>query len=576
LTAIVAADVAGYSRLVALDEEGALRQLGDHLRQVVEPTVAAQGGRIFKTTGDGFLAEFPGSVDAVRCAVAIQDGIAQRNAPVPAEQRLEFRIGVHIAEVVIEDGDILGAGVNIAARLEGLAEPGGVYVSARVQEEAADHLELGFEDLGEQQLKNIPRPVRVYRVLAGAASATPARPNLPRPAKPSIAVIPFRNISGDPEQEYFADALSEDLIIALSRWRWFFVIARDSSFAFKDQTDLQRIGEDLGVRFLLEGSVRKGGSRMRVTAQLVDVASASPVWADAFDRELTDILLLQDEIVQQVVTAIEPTMLSAEGDRVARKNLKDYSAFDCFQRGMWHLNKVSEEGYHEAIPYFREAIARDPELALGYVGLARILYGGAMYGWAKQRRQTFEESLEAAATAIRLDPRDAIAYYAYAGAALHLERYDEALDAARNAVDLNPNFVPGHVRLGQVLAFSGRPAEAVAPIERAIRRNPYDPQQGIMLGTLSLAHYLAGDYVQAVARSKAALARGYRGSLHVTAAALGQLGEALEAERILGREQLIRLVTTLPRLVAREEDRQHVREGLELAARALETEPYEP
>jgi TolB-like protein len=569
----MAADVAGYSRLVAEDEEGTVRQVENCLREVIEPAVTSQGGRIVKTTGDGFLAEFGETVGAVRAALAIQEGVAGCNAEAPPHQRLEFRIGVHSANVIVAGDDIMGGGVNIAARLEALAEPGCIYVSARVQEEAAADVEVGFEDLGEQQLKHIPRPVRVYRLRTAAAAGRPARPNLPRPSKPSIAVLPFRNISGDAEQEYFADALSEDLIIALSRWRWFFVIARDSSFAFKDpQADLQRVGEDLGVRYLLEGSVRKGGSRVRVTAQLVDVASASPVWADTFDRELTDIFLLQDEIVEQVIAAIEPAMLSAEGDRVARKNLRDYSAFDCFQRGMWHLNKVSEDGYHEALPYFREAVARDPELSLGHVGLARALYAGAMYGWSKQRQQDFEEALEAAETAIRLDPRDAIAHHAYSGAALHLRRYDEALDAARKAVDLNPNFVPAHARLGQVLTFTGQAAEAIAPLERAIRRNPYDPQQGIMLGTLSLAHYLAGDYGEAAAQGKAARARGYNGGLHVIAAALGQLGQGEEAERILGREQLIRLVATMPRLVVREEDRQHLQEGLELAAMVLSAE----
>jgi adenylate cyclase len=570
----VAADVAGYSRLVAADEEGALRHLATHLREVVDPAMDEYGGRIFKTTGDGFLAEFASVVAALRCSLKIQDGVAERNRPVLPEHRLEFRIAVHMADVVVaSDDDILGDGVNVAARLESLALPGGVCISGRVHEDVAGRVEVEFYDLGEQPLKNMPRPVRVFRVLLPGSDRLEVRSSLPLPAKPSIAVLPFLNMSGDPEQEYFADALTDDIVTALSRWRWFFVIARDSSFAYKGQkVDAARVGEELGVRYILEGSVRKAGSRVRVNAQLIDASTGVHVWADTLDRNMVDIFQLQDELTEQVVGAIEPAMLQSEGARLSRKNPGDLTAFDCFQRGMWHFNKTTEEGFEAALGLFRQAVDRDPELSQGYVGLARTLYGRALYGWSPNRQAEFEEALEAAEIAIRLDPRDAIAYYAFAGAALYLNRQDDALDAARKAVALNPNFAYGHVRVGQVLSLLGRAGEAVAPIEKAIRRNPYDPQLGVILGTLSLACYLAGDYEASVRYAKSAHSSNYRGAASIVAAGLAQLGRTDEAIELLGRPVFQKVVGHMPRLVAqaREDDRQHLWQGLRMAARALE------
>jgi adenylate cyclase len=388
------------------------------------------------------------------------------------------------------------------------------------------------------------------------------------PAKPSIAVLPLENLGGDPEQEYFADAITEDIVTALSRWRWFFVIAWNSSLTYKGaDVDVMRIGRELGVRYVLEGSVRKIGARVRVTAQLLDAANGSHVWADRFDRELVDVLALQDEITEQVVAAIEPAMLHSEGARIARKSLTDYSALDCFHRGMWHLNRVSEDGYGQALGLFREATARDPELSLGHIGLARILYGGAIYGWSAQAIDDLRQARAEAQTAISLDPRDAYGYFAGAGASLYLGDHRAALDDARRSITLNPNFAFGHYRLGQVLIYSGRPAEAIAPIERSLRFSPYDPQLGPMLESLALAHYQARHYEEAVDQARAANHLNNARASVLLAASLAQLGRLEAAAAALPRIMEDRATKARP-MIARYADPaflDHLREGMHLA-----------
>ena len=394
------------------------------------------------------------------------------------------------------------------------------------------------------------------------------RPTLALPAKPSIAVLPFKNMSGDPEQEYFADAISEDVVTALSRWRWFFVIARDSSFTYKDHdVDLGRVGHELGVRYALQGSVRKLANRVQVTAQLVDTENGSHIWADKFDRELVDLMVLQDEITESVVAAIEPAMLHDEGVRIARKSLTDFSALDCFHRGMWNLNKASKEGYGEALALFRDAIRRDPELPVGHIGLARVLYGRAIYGWSAQPAADLEEARAAAEVAIGLDPRDAYGYFACAGASLYLGDHGAALLNANRAVALNPNFAYGHYRLGQVLLFSGRPAEAIAPIERSLRFSPYDPQLEPMLELLALAHYQAKNYDEAVNQARNALnLNGGRASV-VLAASLARLGRTKEAAEAVpqSRNPLASRWRTLAAPYADPAMLEHLREGFRLA-----------
>jgi TolB-like protein/Tfp pilus assembly protein PilF len=360
------------------------------------------------------------------------------------------------------------------------------------------------------------------------------RPTIPTPDRPSIAVLPFKNLTADKDSDYFADAVTEDIVTALSRQHMFFVIASNTSFTYKGRdVEVSRVGRELGVRYILQGSIRKLGERVRVSAQLTDVSDGSNIWADQFNRELVDILAMQDEITERVVAAIEPAMLRSEGMRVVRKSLADFSALDCFYRGMWHLNRVSREGYDQALALFSEAVRRDPDLALGHIGLSRILFGGAIFGWAGQPMEDLHLARSEAQTAIRLDPRDAYGYFASSGASLYLGEHGAALSEARTAVDLNANCAPAHVRMGQTLTFGGYPKEAIAPLERGMRLSPYDSQLSVMLESLALAHYQAGDYERAVVRAREAMHQTYATVSVVLAASLAQLGRFDEARAAL-------------------------------------------
>jgi TolB-like protein len=358
--------VAGYSRLIGADEEGTLNRLKAIRTELIDPTIAEHRGRIVKTTGDGVLVEFSSVVDALRCATQWQHGMNERSAARPANKRIEFRIGVHQGDIVAENDDIFGDGVNVAARLEGLADPGGICVSARVQEDAAGRLDLTFDDLGEQSLKNIARSVRVYRVrLATAEKAattstveSPAAP--PLPDKPSIAVLPFANMSGDPEQEYFADGMVEEIITALSRIRWLFVIARNSTFTYKGQAvDVKQVGRELGVRYVLEGSVRKAGNRVRITGQLIDATNGAHLWADRFDGSLEDVFELQDKVAVSVAGVIEPTLQVAEMRRSAGRPTTDLSAYDLYLRAVAAFFPQTKERNIEALGLLEQAITID-------------------------------------------------------------------------------------------------------------------------------------------------------------------------------------------------------------------------
>jgi adenylate cyclase len=362
LAAILAADVAGYSRLIGADEGGTLERLRALRRELLDPKIAEHRGRLVKTTGDGLLVEFGSVVDALRCAVEVQREMAGHNVGVPLESRIELRIGINVGDVVVEDGDIFGDGVNVAARLEGLAEPGGICVSARVQEDAAGRLDLAFEGIGEQQLKNIARPVRVYRV--ALARAVAAVPHPPLPDKPSIAVLPFANMSGDPEQEYFVDGMVEEIITALSRIRWLFVIARNSSFTYKSQAvDVKQVGRELGVRYVLEGSVRKAGGRVRITAQLIDTTNGAHLWADRFDGALEDVFDLQDKVAVSVAGVIEPALEAAEIARSASRPINDLTAYDLYLRA-YAMVLSSTAQVPEALRLMEQAIARAPHYGL--------------------------------------------------------------------------------------------------------------------------------------------------------------------------------------------------------------------
>jgi TolB-like protein len=380
LAAILAGDVAGYGRLMEADEEGTLAQLKAHRRELVDPKIREHHGRIIKTTGDGMLVEFVSVVDAVRCAVEVQRGMAERNTGEPPDERIEFRLGINVGDIIHDNRDVFGDGVNVAARLEALAEPGGICVSRVVHDQVRDKLDFAFEDMGEQQIKNITRPVHVWHIRVGEkpARSTP----LTLPNKPSIAVLPFVNLSGDPEQEYFADGMVEEIITALSRIRWLFVIARNSTFTYKGQAvDVKQVSRELGVRYVLEGSVRKGGNRVRITAQLIDATNGAHLWADRFDGSLEDVFELQDKVAISVAGVIEPTLRQSEIERARRKRPDSLDAYDLYLRALPYAFTPMPENADKALPLLGKAIELEPDFAAAHAIIAwcheqRYLRGG--------------------------------------------------------------------------------------------------------------------------------------------------------------------------------------------------------
>jgi adenylate cyclase len=574
LAAILAADVVGYSRLMGVDEEGTLNQLRSLRAELIDPKITEHRGRIVKTTGDGLLVEFGSVVDGLRCATEWQRGMAERNAGTP-DDRIEFRIGINVGDVAVEDGDIFGDGVNVAARLEGLAEPGGICVSARVQEDAAGRLDLTFDDIGEQALKNIARPVRVYRVRATgvpptetAPKATPTEiaPALALPDKPSIAVLPFQNMSGDTEQEFFAEGIAEDIITALSRYPSLFVIARNSSFAFKDRAvDMKQIGRELGVRYVLEGSLRKSGNRVRVTAQLVEAETGNHVWAERYDRDLADIFGVQDEITQATTIAIAPAIADAEQQRAMRKPPASLDAWGAYQRGMWHLSKASDEDNVLAEKFFQRAVDLDPMFAGGYVGLSAVLSRA-------KGTQSEEEAL--ARRAVALDGGNAEAHARLALALLARGDHQGASSQAEQAVTICPNLAAAHGALGVALAYSGRPREGLAALKTCIRLDPRAPSLVNRLNQVALAHYFCRDYEAAVEAAKRAIRSfpDFPSPYRWLAAALGELGRTAEAKEAL--EKAIAVSPTSFDFQVRErppwfrpEDHAHMLDGLRKAGR---------
>jgi adenylate cyclase len=408
LAAIMAADVAGYSRLMSADEEGTLARLLAHRREVIDPQVREHGGRIVKTTGDGFLIEFASVVDAVRCAAEMQRAMAERNASVATDQRIEFRIGIHQGDIIVEDGDIFGDGVNVAARLEALAAPGEIYVSGRVQEDVAGRIDLPLVNLGERALKNIRRPIRVYRV-GGEAADDPAAeaPKLSLPDKPSIAVLPFQNLSGDPEQEYFADGMVEELITALSRIRWLFVIARNSTSTDKGQAvDAKQVGLELGVRYVLAGSVRKSGDRVRIGAQLIDAGTDASLWADRFDGSLEDVFDLQDQIATKVAGIIEPALQAAEIRRSAARPTTDLTAYDLYLRALAAYFPITRERVFSALNLLDRAIGIDPNYGPALSWAAVCHWQCVTDGWAEEPEASRRAAIDLARRALAATGND--------------------------------------------------------------------------------------------------------------------------------------------------------------------------
>jgi adenylate cyclase len=508
LAAILAADVVGYSRLMGVDEAGTLTALKAHRSEFIDPKFAEHKGRIVKLMGDGALVEFLSVVDAVECAVAMQRGMAERNAGVPEDTRIVFRIGINLGDVIIEGDDIYGDGVNVAARLQELAKPDGVCISGTVFEHVSGKVDIAFDDVGECELKNIAVPVHVYAwteaALAPVSGTARTEGALPLPDKPSIAVLPFTNMSGDPEQEYFSDGITEDIITELSRFHSLFVIARNSSFAFKGQSlDVKKLSKGLGVRYVVEGSVRKAGNRVRITAQLVDAVADAHLWAERYDRDLDDIFAVQDEVTNAIVTAIEPTLGSAERDRAHRKPTESLDAWESYQRGLWNMYRFTAQENIEAQSFFRRAIELDPNFAPAHAGLAHALYVSFTLGFGADPATVLGEARAAAERAITLDGDDALSHAIAGRVYIMLGEHDAAISACETALALNPNLAMAHFGLGVALTCSGCYEEGIVELDEAIRLSPRDSMLWNFLHSKALANIAMERYEEGLEFTRA-------------------------------------------------------------------------
>jgi adenylate cyclase len=551
LAAIVAADIAGYSRLMGLDEVGTARTLREH-RKVTDALVARHGGRIVKTTGDGVLLEFPSVVDAVECAVAVQTVMAERNEGVPADRRMLFRIGINLGDILIEGDDILGDGVNIAARIENECEPGGVYLSDDAFRQVCGKTSFVFDDLGERSLKNIDRPVRLYAVrsasfsteTAAKAQAEVDKP-LPLPDKPSIAVLPFQNMSGDPEQEYFADGMVEEITTALSRFKWLFVIARNSSFTFKGKAvDVKEVGRRLGVRYVLEGSVRKASGKVRIAGQLIDAVTGAHIWADRFERDLTDIFALQDEVTVAVVSAIQPKLFQTEIATAMRRRPENFTAYDFYLRAMQQYYLATREGLAEAIRLADRALELDPQFGMA-AALASISHlNNVTWGYAADPQCERKEAVRLLRLALSVDDSDPETLaWACVTSAFMVGDCESEIEIADRAVALNPNsFQAWHSR-GWVYRVAGLPEEAIRSFERAIRMSPVDHQLHQLFAGMSMALIELGRFDEAIVAAKRAQRQNpsYPTPYRCLASAFAHVGRDAEA-----REAATRLVEVDP------------------------------
>lgn len=573
LTAILAADVAGYSRLMGLDEEGTLAQLRAHRRALVDPKITEHRGRIVKTTGDGLLVEFVSAVDAVRCAVEVQHGMIERNADVPQGKRVEFRIGINVGDIIVEEKDIFGDGVNVAARLEALAEPGGICVSGRVEDDVHGKLDTAFEDIGEQRLKNIARPVRVYRVRPAGAVNTSAPPALSLPDKPSIAVLPFQNMSGDPEQGYFADGIVEEITTALSRFKNLFVIARNSSFTYKGKAaDVKQVGRELGVRYVLEGSVRKAANRVRITAQLINAATGVHLWADRFDGAIEDIFDLQDQVTTSVVGAITPTLEQAEIGRAVLKPTDSLDAYDHYMRGIACVYQWTSEATSEALRHYYKAIELDPKFALAHALAASCYSLRKMNGWVTDAAREIAETKRLAERATQLGQDDAqVLCWSGATLAFVVGEVDEGVALIERALRLNPNLMDAWLSSGLVRLVLGEWDMAVDHFARAMRLSPFDPMLFMMQNGTATGHFFTGRYDEAAVWAAKSIGENpnYSGAWRIAAASNAFLGRQEQAEKAMTRlrqlEPALRIKTIKYGILFRPPDIARMEEGLRKA-----------
>jgi adenylate cyclase len=544
LAAILAADVAGYSRLMGVDELGTLAALKAYRREVVDPAIAAHHGRIVKTTGDGMLVEFASAVDAVTCAITVQVKMTERN--VGAAQKIAFRIGINVGDIIVDDDDIFGDGVNVAARVENECEPGSVCISGSAFEQVRGKTDFAFDDLGERSLKNIDRPVRLYAVrpptsppVVTAKSPDEGRKPLPLPDKPSIAVLPFENMSGDPEQEYFADGMVEEIITALSRFKWLFVIARNSSFTFKSKAvDIKEVGRRLGVRYVLEGSVRKASGKVRITGQLIDAVAGAHLWADRFERDLTDVFALQDEVTIAVVSAIQPKLLQTEIAMATRRRPENLTAYDFYLRARQQFSLATREGSAEAIRLARRALELDPQFAF-VAALAGFCHmQNVIFGYAIDPQFDRKEAVRLHRLALSIDDSDPeILAWVSMTSAYVVSDLESAIEIADRAVALNANSFDAWYCRGWVYRNAGLPEEALRSFECAMRMSPLDPLQYRVLAGMGLSFIELGRFDEAIIAGKKALRQklSFAPTYRCLASAFAHLGRDAEAHEAAAR-----------------------------------------
>jgi TolB-like protein/class 3 adenylate cyclase len=549
LAAILAADVAGYSRLMGADEVGTLASLKAARREIVDPAIAEHKGRIVKTTGDGMLVEFASAVDAVVCAMDVQAKMAK--SALDGTSKIAFRIGINIGDIIIDGEDIFGDGVNVAARVESECEPGGVCLSGSAFEQVRGKTDFNFDDLGERALKNIDRPVRIYaarRLGATTAALSPrTQMPLPLPDKPSIVVLPFQNMSGDPEQDYFADGMVEEITTALSRSRWLFVIARNSAFTYKGKAiDIKRVGRELGVRYVLEGSVRRSGSRVRITGQLIEVATQAHIWADRFDGNLDDVFDLQDKVAFSVIGAILPTIEKAEIALAVQKPTENLNAYDQYLRGLGQFFQFTKQGHQESLPLFLKAAELDPEFALAYAGQASWYISGKAFAWIDIDAVDMRRAEHVAREALRLGSDDPRVLASAAQALTYvIMKVDEGAGLLARAVELDPNLAIARLWLGGARNFLGQHDEAVEQFQFALRLSPLDPRTFLAYTGLSFAHFQAGRYEEALEWASSGVRRWphFVQLQRILMANLAMLGRLEEAKQ--SREQVLRLAPTV-------------------------------
>jgi adenylate cyclase len=570
LAAVLAADMVGYSRLMEVDERGTLARLRAHRIELIDPAIAKNQGNIIKTTGDGMLVEFQSVADAARCAIEIQERMRRRNSDVASDRRIDFRIGINLGDIIFEDGDIYGDGVNIAARVEQLAEIGGICVTAAVHDQIDGRVDVAFEDLGEKLLKNISRPVRLYRLVMAPPEQRPA-PGDAHAAmkaavvKPTVAVLPFTNMSGDPEQEFFADGLTEDILTELSRRRELFVISRTSTFVYKGHAaNLREVAQKLGARYLVEGSVRKSGDRLRVSVQLIDTASDAHIWAERYDRKLDDIFSIQDEITSAIVATLPGRLEAAQQDQLARLKPSSMAAYECVLAAKVLHHRSTRQDNAEALKLIDRALQLDPDYAHAHAWRGCILGQGWGYGWCEDKDAVFNDVALELDRAMALDDNDPDVHRILAAVAIVRNDMNRARYHQDRALELNPNYDLVVVQMGELFTWLGRAEEGLEWIRKAMRLNPHHPVR--FWSHLGRAHFVGRQYAQAIedfmhlstmdAQQHAFIAACYgwlgdrtASSAHVTR--LRQLDPELDLEKFLATMHY-----------ANDADLQHLREGL--------------